>query len=513
MSNRRFEMYQYRQALVRMRQGDADRVIARSGLMGRKKLKAVRKQAALLGWLSPDIPLPDDGTLAGAFSPPGEAPASSVSSLAPFRERVTAWHAAGVQGTTIHSALTREHGFAGSYSSVRRFLQQLDAAKPPEVSMRLTFQPGEAVQVDFGASPLLTDVHTGEIFKTWFFVMTLCWSRHQYVEMIPDQTVATWLSCHRRAFEWFGGVPGRVIIDNAKCAITKACIHDPEVQRSYAEFAEGYGFRIDPCPPRDPQKKGIVEAGVKYVKRSFLPLRIFRSLADANRQAQEWVMSVAGNRCHGTTREQPLTRFADVERALLGKLPGVPPRLSVWAKVKVHRDAHVQYLRCLYSVPFKLVGLSLWLKATESTLQLYREHELVATHVRQAKPGSRSTVADHMPPEAQTWQTQDTQWCLQEAERIGPSCHALIHALFSDKVLENLRAVQAVLRLAKKVGAARLNAACARAMAFDQPRLRTVKAILANGLDSQAELQTFDALAATYTQGGRFCRDTSSLLN
>lgn len=506
-------MYQYRQALVRMRQGDSDRAIARSSLIGRKKLKAIRKQADGLGWLSPGLPLPDDGVLAGVFCRPAEAPASSVSSLAPFRSQVTAWHDAGVQGTTIHSALVREYGFAGSYSAVRRLLQQLDAAKPPDVSMRLTFLPAEAAQVDFGSSPVLIDVHTGEIFKTWFFVMTLCWSRHQYVEMIPDQTVATWLGCHRRAFEWFGGVPGRIIIDNAKCAITKACIYDPEVQRSYAEFAEGYGFHIDPCPPRDPQKKGIVEAGVKYVKRSFLPLRTFRSLADANRQALEWVMSEAGNRCHGTPREQPLARFAEVEKALLTRLPDVPPVLAVWSKVKVHRDAHVQYLHCLYSVPFKLVGQSLWLKANKATLQLYREHELVATHVRQTKPGSRSTVADHMPPEAQAWAAQDTQWCLREAERVGPSCHALIHALFRDKVLVNLRAVQGVLRLEKKVGAARLNAACARALAFDQPRLRTVKAILAKGLDSQAELLAFDTLAETYTQGGRFCRDTSLLLN
>jgi transposase len=111
------------------------------------------------------------------------------------------------------------------------------------------------VQVDFGAGPPITDVHTGEIFKTWFFVMTLAWSRHQYAEFVRDQTVATWLGCHRRAFEWFGGVALRVTIDNAKCAITRACVYEPEVQRSYGECAEGYGFKIDPCPPRDLQKK------------------------------------------------------------------------------------------------------------------------------------------------------------------------------------------------------------------------------------------------------------------
>jgi transposase len=115
--------------------------------------------------------------------------------------------------------------------------------------------------------------------------MTLCFSRHQYVEFVWDQTVATWLGCHRRAFEWFSSVPGRLIIDNPKCAITRACRFDPLVQRAYAECAEGYGFKIDACPPADPAKKGIVEAGVKYVKRNFLPTRTFRDLADLNAQA------------------------------------------------------------------------------------------------------------------------------------------------------------------------------------------------------------------------------------
>lgn len=129
--------------------------------------------------------------------------------------------------------------------------------------------------------------------------MTLCWSRHQYVELVRDQTIATWLQCHRHAFEWFHGVPARLIIDNPKCAIIRACLYEPNVQRAYAQCAEGYGFRIDPCPPRDPQKKGIVESGVKYVKNSFGPLPDFRDLADANRQVRAWVMAEAGIRIHG----------------------------------------------------------------------------------------------------------------------------------------------------------------------------------------------------------------------
>jgi transposase len=148
----------------------------------------------------------------------------------------------------------RQHGWAGSYSAVRRLVADIRRQLPPETTCRLEFEPGDAAQVDFGACPTL--VHPdGQPRRTWAFVMTLASSRHQYVEFVWDQTVATWLGCHRRTFEWFGGVPRRVIIDNAKCAITRTCAKDPTVQRAYAECAEGYGFKIDPCPPHHPLKK------------------------------------------------------------------------------------------------------------------------------------------------------------------------------------------------------------------------------------------------------------------
>ena len=192
---------------------------------------------------------------------------------------------------------------------MRRLVADIRSQLPPETTCRLDFEPGDAAQVDFGAGPVLTHPD-GLPRRTWAFVMTLANSRHQYVEFVWDQTVATWLGCHRRAFEWFAGVPRRVIIDNAKCAITRACAQDPTVQRAYAEAAEGYRFKIDPCPPHDPQKKGIVESGVKYLKGNFLPLRTFRDLADLNAQARAWVMDEAGVRCHGTTRRSPLALFA-----------------------------------------------------------------------------------------------------------------------------------------------------------------------------------------------------------
>ena len=183
-----------------------------------------------------------------------------------------------------------------------------------------------------------------------FSLWQSAWRRHQYAEIVRRQDVITWLGCHRRALEFFGGVPSKILVDNCKCAITRACYHDPEVQRAYGEFAEGYGFMISACPPYDPQKKGRVESGVKYVKNNFVPLREFRNLASSNRELMHWVLTVAGNRIHGSTYEKPLIRF-EIEKKLLKPLPEKPVELVCWAKVKVHGDCHVQFAKCRYSVP------------------------------------------------------------------------------------------------------------------------------------------------------------------
>lgn len=103
----------------------------------------------------------------------------------------------------------------------------------------------------------------------------------------------------------------------------------------------------------------------------------------------------------------------------------VPPVLAVWSEVKVHTDGHVVYKKALYSVPFTLVSKQLWLKATDTVVQAFHRHELVAIYPRLRKPGDRHTVRDHQPPEAQAWLEHDPQWCLARAKDIGPACHAV----------------------------------------------------------------------------------------
>lgn len=478
-------MHHYRQALLRMRQGESDRDIAAAGLMGRPKAAQWRRLAADQCWLDAAQPLPDDQAIAAALGGPRRA-SSTVSTLEAHRASVAAWLEQGVSGAAIHAALRRQFGWCGSYSAVRRLAVDIRRHWPRETTCRLEFEPGEVAQVDFGAGPMIQHPD-GQSRRTWAFVMTLAHSRHQYVEFVWDQVVATWLGCHRRAFEWFAGVPERVVIDNAKCAITRACAKDPTVQRAYAECAEGYGFKIDPCPPHDPQKKGIVEAGVKFLKGNFLPLREFRDMADLNAQARAWAMDEAGVRCHGTTRRAPLELFA-LEAALLRALPTPAPDLGTWHRVSVHRDCHVQFDRVLYSAPFSLVGKTLWLRATDAVVALYEDYRHVATHPRGRRPGQRISVREHLPPEAQAFFGRDRTWCVEQAGAVGASCQALIEQLLSDRILERLRAAQGVLALLKPYGADRLEAACARALAHGSPHYRTVKTILATGADQRCDV-------------------------
>ncbi len=176
-------MYQYRHILVRMRLGESDRQIDAAGLMGRRTVAKLRKKAGKFGWLKTEQPLPSEQDLLKALQQPKSARARAQSTLEPHREDIKTWVGEGIRGTTIHQALKRKYGFTGSYSAVRRFIRGLADANP-RVTTVLDFAPGEAAQVDFGKGPEIIDVYTGEVFKTWFFVMTLAWSRHQYAELV-----------------------------------------------------------------------------------------------------------------------------------------------------------------------------------------------------------------------------------------------------------------------------------------------------------------------------------------
>jgi len=298
-----------RELVRRLRMGEPDRRIARDLGMSRNTVARYRARAEPRGLLTDDLPLLDALVRLLPPAEPAARPPHEQSQVEPFREQVQALRARGVEGQAIWQILVDQHGFTGSYSAIKRFLRRLTPARDG-ATIRLEVAPGAEAQVDFGFAGPFLDPETNRVRRAWVFVMTLSFSRHQYAELVFDQTIETWVRLHRAAFEFFGAVPRRIVLDNLRAAIVHAALYDPEVQRTYRECAEHYGFLIAPCRPRTPEHKGKVEqGGVHYVKRNALAGRSFRDLHDGNRHLWRWCLEIAGRRLHGTrSRSSASTR-------------------------------------------------------------------------------------------------------------------------------------------------------------------------------------------------------------
>ena len=147
MSNRSFEMYQYRQIIVRLRSGESMRSIGRSKLADRKTVRRVRNIAMQQRWLSRETEIPSDEVLAKFLGQP-RAPSKGLLVL-PHQQQIEHWCRQNIQASTIYLTLQRQHGFTGSYHSVQRFIKNIKN-KSIDVTMILDFKPGECAQVDFG---------------------------------------------------------------------------------------------------------------------------------------------------------------------------------------------------------------------------------------------------------------------------------------------------------------------------------------------------------------------------
>lgn len=506
MAGRRIDVLDVRELIRRVRLGDGVRRIARDMGVSRKTVAKYEKWASEQGLLAG--PLVDSGPLKQRLDEtrPVAPPPRGAFKAQRYREQIQALRDKGVEARAIYERLKEDRDFAGSYSAVWRFVRSLEPATP-EGFTRVETPPGDEAQVDFGYAGLMYDPATGVTRRAWAFVMTLSFSRHQHAVFVFDQEVGTWLRCHREAFEWFGGVTKRVVLDNLKAGIIRHALHDALVQRAYREFAEHYGFLISPCRPRTPRHKGKVEkGGVHYLKRNFLAGRSFADIHEANRKVLVWCLQTAGTRDHGTTRQQPLKRFDEAERPALLSLPQSPYELAVWKKAKLHADCHVVFEGSFYSAPHRLIGKSLWVRAAGS-VTIYHELDVVAVHPRSTRRGQRFTNNDHYPPAKVAGLMASPACCLKRASAIGEATSQLIGRLLDERPLDRLRTAQGILRLAEKFSARRLEAACSRALAYEEISYGAIKRILDRKLDLTATPSSASSRsAATVAQPSLFVR-------
>lgn len=467
-----------RELIRRLRAGHSKRQIARDLQVNWRTVKKYAVWAEQENLLSGSLPPLEalQERFAAAF--PNTPPPQNKSSVAAYEAQIIQLRKEGVEIAAIWHRL-QERGYTGSYAAVYRFVRKLEPLTP-EVTVRVERKPAEEAQVDFGYAGRMMDPATGQVRRSWAFVMTLSWSRHQYVEFVFDQKIESWLHCHRNAFNYFGGVPQRLVIDNLKAGVIKADWDNPLIQQTYRECAEHYGFLIAPCRPYTPQHKGKVEqGGVHYVKRNFLGGRDVTTITQANQDVLTWCETTAGQRIHGTTKEQPLGRFQMVEQSCLQPLPANTYDLAVWREAKLHRDCHLVFENAYYSVPFRLVGQTLRIRGGSRTVQIFtKEHQLVATHDRAERPGMRQTHPAHLPPEKLPGLVLDRAMCLTVAVDIGPETLTVVNSLLEDKTVDRLPTVQRLLKLRDRHGDRQLNEACARALRFEDVNYMTVKRIL-----------------------------------
>lgn len=480
---KRKHMNHIQDIVQRIRQGESERRIARDMQISRGTVHKYHRVAEEKGYLEKGGAQPSESELMEALGPGVQAP-RQTSTVEPYRETIEGWLKQGVEMTAIWLRLQENFGYQGGYSSIRRFVHRLEPVEP-EVFVRVQSEAGEDMQVDFGSVGQLYDPVSKRIRSAYVFVATLGYSRHQYAELVFDQKVKTWIALHRRAFQFFGGVPKRVIPDNLKAAVVQALVHDPVLGEAYRRMALYYGFLISPTIPRTPRHKGKVENGVHYVQRNFMAGQEFVDIQVANGHLRDWVMNTAGVRKHGTTGEAPLALFNEFEKACLLPLPAEPFQLLEVCTVKVHPDCHVVIGGSYYSVPYIYVGHELAAQVSENFVEIYEGQKLVATHPHSHGRGDWHTRMEDYPPAKAAYLIRTPEYCRKLAAKIGPATLGVVAQLLNDRPLDRLRSVQAILRLEESVGTKRLEAACARATYFGDVRYRQIKNILNAALDRE----------------------------
>jgi transposase len=396
-------------------------------------------------------------------------------------------------------------------SSLHRYIKRHFELTPVNSTMVIPTIAGHQAQVDFGYVGLMHCPIAKKNKKAYAFVMTLSHSRHRFVCIVFRQDTVTWVDCHRRAFEFFGGVPHTILLDNLKAGVLKPDIYDPTINRAYAECERHYGFAADPAKVRTPEHKGKVERSITIVKQQVISGREHKDIHSANDYALYWSREVICNEITRTTGETPKARFERDDKPALLPLPDKPFECPAWSEGKVFRDQHVTYRGSFYSLPESAVGKNVLIRATLTTVRFYYKEALIKTHPIATEKGTwRTDIAD-LSAHAQYYLENTPEVCIKNAEAIGPSTHQVIKATLHRHTNTQQRKAQAILRLAESYGDERLEAACHRALTFDSTEYRTLQNILEQELDKKSSTDSPQYDLAELSEGA-FLREPDEFM-
>lgn len=420
------------------------------------------------------------------------------------REWIRQNYEAGLSVERLHQDLVREHGFEGSYHSVFRFVQQLEADTTKRVH-RMECEPAEEAQIDYGTAYLLRSP-SGRLKKAHLLLVTLSHSRKPYVEATLRQTTENFIRSLENAFRHFGGVPRRLCPDNLAAAVKKADWYEPELNPKLRSFAEHYGTLVMPARPYQPTDKGKVEAGIKYVKDNALKGKNFDSLTALNEHLRWWTANVADLRIHGTTKRQVQAHFLESEKPALKPLPASLFPSFEEGRRSVHRDSYVEVKGAYYEVPPQYIGKRVWTRWDARMVRIF-DHKMqpVASHTR-IEPGNFSRVLGVGGCHESV--VQSVRYYRNRVIAMGEHCLHWADAVIAKDQDTAMRRLQGLLKLQDKHTRAQLNEAARKALIHGHYTLKDLRRWLTHPQEQETfaflgehELirnpQTYDKIAST----------------
>ena len=359
-------------------------------------------------------------------------------------------------------------------------------------SMKLEHEAGNEVFIDFAGKKLhIIDKDTGEEVSVEVFIAILPNSQYTYIEACMSQKREELISCMGNALSFYGGVPKAIVSDNLKSAVSRASKYEPEINRSFKEFASHYNCVINPTRSYSPQDKALVENAVHLTyQRIYYPIRemTFFSLAELNKEIrylQERYNDLLFQRKESSRKEL----FQSVERAYLKPLPTTSYQLKDYRRAKVQKMGYVYFSpdKNYYSVPYRYIGKHTQIHYTKSTVEVYFNNQRIATHQRSSVKSTYITIKDHLSSTHQAYVNWNPDYFKSLASKHGEAVLTFVKGLLnhSDYPEVNYKRAMGVIQLAKSYGSKRLNDACERALYGRSFSYHMVKNILNNNLDSQ----------------------------
>ena len=455
--------------------GKSQRDIERITGIDRKTIRSYQRLYEAQRANSPGVATDPIDQIPPPWPPVGKpsSPVLAASKCEPHRAFIDAQLRLGRNAMAIYQDLVDRHGFDGAYNSVKRFAAGL-RHKAPEQFDRLSFAPGEEMQVDYGEGAPTRVAGTNRYRKPRLFVATLRYSRRSFRCVVWKSSQQVWAQLHEQAWRYFGGSCRYVVLDNLKEGVLKPDLYEPALNPVYAATLAHYEVVADPARVRDPNRKGTVESAIGHTQATALKGRRFETLEEQNAFLDHWERTWAATRIHGTERRQVQAMF-DEERAHLQPLPVVGMQYFTEVQRTVCDDSCVRIDHSSYAARPASIGSKVLVRLFERRLEIRdpKTHALLRTHERVERPG---TVV--LPMAERVFNpSRETRFILAQARAIGPQADRLCQMLFAIEGRVGQRKLWGIVHLAKRYPRHLVDAACAQAMDQGVHSYRHVKAL------------------------------------